>query len=156
MSATAVVIVIAALIILIAILGRQGTSDAAKYNSNVRNRKKYNPSTSGAKMSFYRESVVGITKRNNDGSSRQVAIKRMREGQRVNLQRDPLNKYDSNAIEVYSKGGDMIGFISALRAQELAPQMDKGYMVDAHVDEIFELGDGPREGVRLGIQRYSR
>ena len=50
----------------------------------------------------------------------------------------------------------MIGFISTHRAQELAPQMDKGYVVDAHVDEIFELGNGSREGVTLGIQRYSK
>ena len=47
-------------------------------------------------------------------------------GDIVSLVRKPDNKYDSNAIAVYNRSGDQVGFISREEARMLAPIMDRG------------------------------
>jgi hypothetical protein len=105
-------------------------------------------------MSLYKEKVVGVTKKNDDGSSRQKIIRKMKEGDPVMLVRDPDNPYDSNAIEVWNKKKDQIRFIDQMRNSELAPQMDKGYKVEAWVDRILGGDSGKKYGVLIAIQRY--
>lgn len=104
-------------------------------------------------MSLYKERVVGVTRKNDDGGSRQKFISKLHEGDAIDLVRDPDNEYDPNAIEVYT-GYNQIGFISKDRAPELAPQMDKGYKVEAWVDRILGGGSGQSYGVVIAIQRH--
>lgn len=106
------------------------------------------------KMSLYKEKAVGVSKKNNDGTSRQQVIAKLQEGNEVQLVRDPENDYDENAIEVWNKRGDQIGFIDKMRAEELSPQMDSGYPVEVWVDRIWGGDDGKNLGVLIAIQRY--
>jgi len=105
-------------------------------------------------MSMYKEKVVGVTKSNSDGSSRQKIISSMSEGDKVFLIRDPENPYGSNAIEVWDSKKRQVGFIEKFRSDELAPQIDKGYKVEAWVDKIMGGDSGRNFGVLISIQRY--
>ena len=105
------------------------------------------------RMSLYSEAVVGIRRKNPDGSRRQDIICTLREGDPIQLYRDPNNAKDPNAIEVHSKKGQ-IGFIKAFRAEELAPQMDKGYPTECTVKKLLPSRDKEGYGVVINIQRY--
>jgi len=111
------------------------------------------PSTNWSKMSLYKEKVVGVTRKNDDGTSRQEIISYLNEGDVIDLVRDANNEHDSNAIEVYD-ANEQIGFIDKNRAGELAPQMDKGYKIEAWVDRILGGDSGRSYGVLIAIQRH--
>ncbi len=63
--------------------------------------------------------VVGVTFEN-----RQEAIARLQMGDRIWLEREPFNRYDTNAIKVTRNDGVQIGYISRHLARSLAPLMD--------------------------------
>ena len=57
--------------------------------------------------------IVGVSKDNSDGSSRQKIIKEeVAEDDLLGLVLDPENKFDPNAIKVLSKNGNQIGYLS--------------------------------------------
>lgn len=88
--------------------------------------------------------VVGVTKTNADGSSRQEAIEKMRQFDVVSLERNPKDPWDTNAIKVMAlaqparrKKGEtqasaaevskvQIGHLDGDLARELAPLLDHG------------------------------
>ncbi|MDE0191687.1 MAG: HIRAN domain-containing protein [Gammaproteobacteria bacterium] len=67
---------------------------------------------------------------------RQPAVKRCHQGQRVKLVRAPNNQHDGNAIEVWV-GNQQIGFVPREEAVRLAWAMDKGDVVEAHIEKIW-------------------
>jgi hypothetical protein len=101
---------------------------------------------------FYTK-VAGVTKKNSDGERRQSIIKELSAGDRVNLIREPDNRYDPNAIRVDSSFGH-IGYIPAdTAANNLASQMDRGHKVYAVISEITGGEQGkPTRGVNLEIK----
>lgn len=64
--------------------------------------------------------VVGVT-----FDHRQEAVARLQMGDRVWLEREPFNAYDTNAIKVICNNGDQIGYINRYLAHSLAPIMDR-------------------------------
>jgi len=57
--------------------------------------------------------VVGVSKENADGSSRQEIIKtEVEEDDLLQLESEPENEFDSNAVKVLSKLGHQIGYLS--------------------------------------------
>jgi hypothetical protein len=98
----------------------------------------------------FRTKVVGVTKKNEDGSSRQKIIKQCRKGDSLFLVRDPANKFDSNAIEVRKKDATMVGYLSGELAEDIAPIMDGGKRLAATVLDV--TGGGPGESYGLNIQ----
>jgi hypothetical protein len=115
--------------------------------------------------------VVGVTKNNADGSSRQLAIEKMRQFDGVELVRNPNDEWDSNAIKVMAlietqarrKKGEVhstapeiqrvqVGFIDAALAAELAPKLDAGERWFAIATRV----GGPRtQGVSLMLCRLA-
>ena len=83
-----------------------------------------------AKVSTFKTHVAGV-------SYRQDAVARCHEGQPAALLRDPDNRHDKNAIEVWA-GNEQIGFISRDEATTLAPAMDQGDKVEAVIDRVLE------------------
>ena len=69
-------------------------------------------------------------------------------GQPLELKRDPNNAYDSNAISVLTRHGDLLGHVSAKLAADLANFMDTGGDVTAVVTETT---GGTREKPTLGV-----
>ena len=85
--------------------------------------------------------VVGVSHKNDDGTSRQKLIRRLKEGEQLDVLRDPDNKYDRNAIVVCAKFGILrrrkqLGFLSAELAEEYAPLLDAGGRIDAEVSSV--------------------
>lgn len=76
--------------------------------------------------------VVGVTFKNDDGSSRKDLILAMTDQSPVMLEREPNNKYDPNAIKVLTDGGQ-IGYIGKDYSAILAEYMDMGRQFTAMV-----------------------
>ena len=70
-------------------------------------------------------------------------------GEALRLQREPHNRYDSNAIAVYFKN-DMLGYISRRENRVLAQMMDHGESLEASITQL--LPDlKPWRGVRFSV-----
>lgn len=99
-------------------------------------------------MASIRSKVVGVSKKNPDGISRQALIKKLAiEGEPLQLEREPANEFDPNAIAVYIDDFQ-IGYISSDLARTLAPIMDSGGKVKA---EIAEITGGTRDRPTTGL-----
>ena len=85
--------------------------------------------------SFYTK-VVGVTRENEDGTSRQKIIGRLKAGDKAALRREPDNRYDPNAVAVCTASGEQIGYLSREVAAEIAPLLDQGTRVDAEVSSL--------------------
>jgi len=99
--------------------------------------------------------VAGVSHRNKDRKSRQQIIRdSCREGQRVRLIPEPDNRYDENAIGVWTEYGEQIGYLDANIARIA---YDK-HQVDSLVAEIIGVRSGD-EGhhcevtLRLGLRK---
>jgi hypothetical protein len=57
-------------------------------------------------------------------------VPRLKQGQRIALQREPTNQYDANAIAVFILG-NKVGHLSRGVAENLAPMMDAGVAIIA-------------------------
>lgn len=86
--------------------------------------------------------VVGVTFRNDDGSSRKDIILNMTQESPVSLEREPDNKHDVNAIKVITDGGQ-IGYIGKDYSAILAPYMDQGRQFIASVKSCGEYKNRP-------------
>ncbi len=64
--------------------------------------------------------VVGVS-----FEGRQEVVAKLQMGDRVWLEREPFNPYDTNAIRVTRNNGEQIGYISRHLASSLAPLMDR-------------------------------
>ncbi len=70
--------------------------------------------------------VVGVTFENKDGSSRADIISRMSNTDKVCLERDPYNEYDSNAVKVLVMRGEekkQIGYLPKDIAAKISPKL---------------------------------
>lgn len=84
--------------------------------------------------------VVGVTFGNEDGTSRQEIISNMTKNAPIILKREPDNKFDTNAIAVYSIDGQ-VGYIGREYAKILAPLIDSGVKLVATVNEVDRYKD---------------
>lgn len=85
--------------------------------------------------------VRGVSHKNDDGSSRQSAVRQCRPGQTLLLVRDKKNKHDSNAVKVCVEGKlfrrqRQLGFLSADLAGEIADDLDAGRKFDVVVSGV--------------------
>jgi hypothetical protein len=144
------VLVVLGLIFLFVFLKSQSGN---KKTSGSATRPKPGPKREMKRMSLYSEEVVDVYKKNLNGSRRQSYIRRLKAGDPIQLYRDPNNSEDPNAIKVHSKKGQ-IGSIKTFRAQELAPQMDRGYVTECNVKELLPDQDKNVYGIVINIQRY--
>lgn len=65
-------------------------------------------------------------------SEAKQACNALEDGDTVELQREPDNKYDANAVAVYTQGHH-VGYIPAANNLQLAIALDDGIEVSAHV-----------------------
>ncbi len=108
----------------------------------------------GYNIEDFHTKVVGVTFGNDDGTPRQRIIKRCRVRDTVFLVRDPHNAYDSSAVRVVRENGEMIGHLSAFRAEQIAPYLDKGWVYRATISS--RTGGWFRaRGVNLRIRRLA-
>lgn len=90
--------------------------------------------------------VVGVTFKNDDGSSRGDKIIEMSQHKDkvvIQLEREPQNKHDSNAIKVLADG-KQIGYIGKDYSSILAPMIDNEFrQFSAKLKDCGEYKDRP-------------
>jgi hypothetical protein len=85
-------------------------------------------------------------------SWRQEEVGRCREGENLILKREPMNRYDANAVAVLRENGEEIGYLSRHDAEWVARIMDDGYEVEARIKWINGgTPDKPSYGVVVDI-----
>lgn len=101
----------------------------------------------------YDTKVVGVSKDNEDGSSRQDIIRReVAEDDKLQLLAEPDNPYDPNAVKVLSKLGNQIGYLSKEMAETILPAIKNE--TEIHVTAKWVNGD-KMMGVGLRIELVS-
>ena len=84
--------------------------------------------------------VVGVTKRNPNGSDRQKLIRKCQQrGKRfeqLELDHEEDNPVDPNAVAVSRANGDQLGYLNADLAAEVVGKSAKGYRYAAYVSDI--------------------
>ncbi|MBE2923944.1 HIRAN domain-containing protein [Anoxybacillus flavithermus] len=95
--------------------------------------------------------IVGVTRKNEDGTSRQELIAECYEGEELFLEREPDNEHDPNAISVWNEYGEQLGYINKDLASRLAPQMDKGMRVACFVTAVTGGYDDKSYGCNIKL-----
>ncbi|MEM7297901.1 MAG: HIRAN domain-containing protein [Bacteroidota bacterium] len=96
---------------------------------------------------------MGVSKDNNDGSSRQEIIKReVEEDDKLAFEVEPTNQFDPNAVKVLSKFGNQIGYLSKDMAEKVKPALDNE--TEIHVKASWVSGEEIL-GVGLRIELVS-
>ena len=93
-----------------------------------------------------RTKVVGVTFSNPDGSSRQRIISRMSESDKIYLEREPTNQYDSNAVKVLvMQDGQkkQIGYLSKDVAADVSRKLKRGTTYDISIEGVGIWNDRP-------------
>jgi hypothetical protein len=96
--------------------------------------------------------VVGVSRRNTDGSDRQWLIQNVcRDGMRLNLVPEPTNKHDPNAIRVELMLGGQLGYISRELAAEILPMIGGNHQVGCVITQVTQAFDDAFCGVNIAI-----
>ncbi|MEO9870704.1 HIRAN domain-containing protein [Ekhidna sp.] len=97
---------------------------------------------------LYDSKVVGVSKGNADGSSRQEIIRgEVAEGDKLQLEAEPDNQFDKNAIKVLSRLGNQIGYLNRDMAEKIKPALEnqaETYVTASWVNGEKLLGVGLR------------
>ena len=100
--------------------------------------------------------VVGVRYSNTDGNQRQKIIQHLKEGQNIQLHREPHNPHDSNAIRVETLDGQQFGYIAREIALLYANSLDHRSLstwpgqVKKIAGEVY--GNDPVRGVIITIK----
>ena len=101
----------------------------------------------------YETKVVGVSKDNEDGTSRQAIIREeVAEEDKLQLEAEPTNAYDANAVKVLSKYGNQIGYLNREIAEKVKPTLTNE--TEIHVTARWVNGE-KMMGVGLRIELVS-
>lgn len=84
--------------------------------------------------------VKGADHRNKKGPTRRFEIAMCHPGEPVDLQLEPKNEVDPNAVAIFSVRGIQIGYVAAERAPWIAGMMRNGQEVRAIFQEATRAG----------------
>jgi hypothetical protein len=68
--------------------------------------------------------IAGVSFTNPDGSSRQAALARCRAGENLRLVREADNPHDDEAVAVYSRHGEQLGYVTERANDSVAIWLD--------------------------------
>jgi hypothetical protein len=86
------------------------------------------------KQYFIPTKLVGVSFPNDDGIKRQDLIKALKEGEKLTIVHEPMNKFDANCHAVLNENGQVLGNISKELAMDLMAK--KG-----HMEKILGISD---------------
>ena len=89
----------------------------------------------------YSNKVVGVSKKNRDGTSRQEIISRCRQWERLCFRPEPENPVDPNAIAVCRSNGEQIGYLNADLAEIVSECIGRGWRYYPFIKMILDDGD---------------
>lgn len=100
---------------------------------------------------YFYTKIVGVS-----FEGRQELLKGLEIGEVLDLQRQPENQHDKNAIAILKKDGTQLGFLKAKLAKDLARYMDNGWEYSCTVTEVTGLdNDGNNLGVNIIVERQT-
>ncbi len=109
---------------------------------------------SGRAARTFATKVVGVTRRNVDGRSRQDVIRDCAIGDDVLLVPEPDNPADPHAIAVYRSNGHQIGYLDRRLAGEVSRLVPRGGGAKASIKDIVGGTEGaPTLGVVLQMTK---
>jgi hypothetical protein len=92
---------------------------------------------------FFFSRIAGVTHRNADGTDRQKVVALLNPRDRLQLQPEPTNRYDPNAIAVVHEKYGMAGYLT----QNVAAQLNRDFRKATWIALVREIrsahGDGP-------------
>ena len=92
--------------------------------------------------------IVGVTKLNDHNIPIQSLLPSLKEGDRIILVRDYGNEYDENAIKIYNRDGNHIGYLSASLAENISPFLEENPKYD--IEGIVKCLTGGTDGKSYG------
>lgn len=98
--------------------------------------------------------VVGVSRRNEDGTSRQKIASKLRKGDLLMLVHEKDNPADANALKVLASKGKQVGYLMRERAEEFVDLVDERDGLIAVVTEVTggdARGGKPSYGVNIAI-----
>jgi len=102
---------------------------------------------------WYNGKVVGVTHPNPDRSDRQAILRTLSPCDLLQLEPEPDNKYDENAIKVLTPGGRQIGYLDGRLAGELTRKMRKGIVARCYFRALRESKGVA--GASFGLLEYA-
>lgn len=98
--------------------------------------------------------VVGVSRNNEDGTSRQKIASKLRKGDLLMLVHEKDNPADANALKVLASKGKQVGYLMRERAEEFVGLVDERDGLFAVVTEVTggdARGGKPSFGVNIAI-----
>ncbi len=86
---------------------------------------------------------------------RREACEKVVVGDTVDLEREPDNRHDENAILILSVEGDTLGYVPRGEAAQMAPLLDTGAEYEATIKRIWERDDGNIVPIVVSVLRHS-
>ena len=108
---------------------------------------------SGLQGDWFPCKVVGVSHRNDDRTSRQAAIRKLDTLDSLELEPEPTNPYDKDAIRVLNRDDRQIGYLDRRSAGETSRAMRKGVHFLCFVLDVTGE-DQPTRGVNIAIIRW--
>ena len=96
--------------------------------------------------------VVGVSHRNNNGSSRRIIIWRCKAPEELELVPEPDNPFDSNAVAVCRANGEQLGYLNQRLAEDMHRWLGNGQHWVAVLTQIIGT-DPTRIGAILALVR---
>lgn len=97
--------------------------------------------------------LAGITDANANGMDRKNIIVQSGKGAKLQLQREPNNPSDPNAVAVYTVEGKQIGYLNKVDAREIAKLLDAGVTIDARIVDITRDRDHDVKRCQIRLMR---
>lgn len=98
------------------------------------------PTTVTAVSGVINTKIVGVTKENDKGIPIQAILPMINDDSDLVLVREKNNLYDANAIKVFADH-QHIGYLKSSIAQQIAPLMDQGKIIDVELSEVTGGGE---------------
>lgn len=92
----------------------------------------------------FRSYVAGVKHSNADGSSRNRLVAKLEVFDVLQLEHEPGNPHDPNAVRVLRHDGRQIGYLPRDVAANVARKIEQGYSYACFVDNVTEDYDGDR------------
>jgi|GEM_PF-2228436 len=89
--------------------------------------------TRDRRLSYFHTKVVGVTKKNRNGSSRQAIIADCFQHEQLSLVHDKGNRFDKYAIKVCRQDGGQLGFLRSEIAEDLMKSAKQGWDYKAFI-----------------------
>jgi hypothetical protein len=96
--------------------------------------------------------VSGVSFPNDDGTERQEIIRHCRQGEILDLKRDPTNRYSRFAVKVLRQTGQQVGHVPEHWAEQACDLIDEGWDLSARITAVTGGAVGKEyRGVNMAV-----